>query len=102
MRKKEEKGARLFSVAPSDVTGEDRTGHNGHRLQHMKLHVNITKHFIFTVSVAKHWHGLPREVLESPSFQIFKTQLDMVLGNLFWVALLGPGAEPTLKRSPPT
>lgn len=30
--------------------------------------------------VVKCLHRLPREVLESPAFDTFKTQLDMVLG----------------------
>jgi len=29
-----------------------------------------------------HWNRLPREVVESPSVEKLKTQLDMVLGNL--------------------
>ena len=35
----------------------------------------------FTVRVTKHWHRLPWEVVESPSLEIFKSHLDMVLGN---------------------
>ena len=30
----------------------------------------------FMVRVTEHWHRLPREVGESPSMEIFKTQLD--------------------------
>lgn len=36
----------------------------------------------FTLRVVKHWHSLPREVVESPSMETLKTQLDMVMGNL--------------------
>lgn len=32
--------------------------------------------------VVEHWHRLAREVLESPSFDVFKTQLDMALCSL--------------------
>jgi len=42
--------------------------------------MNIRK-YLFTVRVTKHWHELPREVVESPSLEIFKSSLAMVLGN---------------------
>ncbi|KFW91166.1 hypothetical protein N336_11717, partial [Phalacrocorax carbo] len=42
--------------------------------------LNIRKH-IFTVRVADHWHKLPREIVESPFLEIFKSRLAMVLGN---------------------
>ena len=38
-------------------------------------------HF-FTVRVAEHWDRLPREVVESPSLEIFKTHLDAILCNM--------------------
>ena len=37
---------------------------------------------VLTVRVTEHWHRLPREVVESPSLEIFKTRLDKVLYNL--------------------
>jgi len=42
--------------------------------------------------VTEPWHRLPREVVESPSLEIFKTRLDKVLGSLLWVTLLWQGA----------
>jgi len=39
------------------------------------------------VRVIKHWNGLPRETVETPSLDIFKILLDMVLGNWLSVAL---------------
>ncbi|PKU41835.1 hypothetical protein llap_7866 [Limosa lapponica baueri] len=41
--------------------------------------------------MAEPWKGLPREVVESPSLETFKTHLDMFLCNLLWVDLLWQG-----------
>jgi len=67
--------ARFFSVIPSD-----RTRGNGQKLKYRMLYLNIGKHF-FTVRVTEHWHRLPRKVVESPSFEIFKSHLDMVVDH---------------------
>ncbi|KAK4830659.1 hypothetical protein QYF61_012539 [Mycteria americana] len=62
---------------------------NGHKEKH-RFQLNIRKHF-FPVRVTKHWHKLPREIVESPSLETFKSSLDMVLGNLLQVILLEQG-----------
>jgi len=67
-----EEGARIFSVVPSG---------NGHKMKHRRFSLNIRKHF-FTVSMAEHWQRFPREVVKSPSLEIFKNHLYTVLSHV--------------------
>jgi len=72
----QEEGVKFFSVVPSESTRG-----KGHKQKHRKFRLNMSKN-LFTLRVTEHWNRLPREVVESPSLEIFKTQLDAVLCSL--------------------
>ncbi|KFQ83784.1 hypothetical protein N337_09936, partial [Phoenicopterus ruber ruber] len=54
---------------------------NGCKLKAGRFRLDVRKKF-FTVRVVKHWHRLPREVVDAPSLETFKVRLDGALGNL--------------------
>jgi len=63
------------------VVPSDRTRGNGYEPKHRKFQLNTRKNFI-TLRVMEHWNRLPGGAVESPSLEIFKTHLGVVLCSL--------------------
>ncbi|KFO62636.1 hypothetical protein N302_02311, partial [Corvus brachyrhynchos] len=54
---------------------------NGFKLKEGRFVLDIREKF-FAVMVMRHWNSLPREAVDAPSLQVFKTRLDGALNDL--------------------